>query len=395
LTAVRLTIALCVAEILAMSSFASFPALTPFFFEHWALTGTDAGWINGMFFFGFMLIGPLSTSFTDRVDARNVFLTGCFLAGIGTYGFAFHADDFWSTLPWRFISGAGLGCTYMPGLKLLTDRLPQGDQSRSIAFYTACFSCGSAVSFLAVGQIFLWLDWKSALAAIIVGPPLAIAIILFCTKPLKSANKRAWSQIMNYAPVVRNRFTMGYILGYVVHTWELVAMRSFMLAFLAYSHTLTNAPAWMDVSAITAFAVFLGLPSSVLGNELSLKIGRRRSITIIMILSFIVSCFIGFTAELPFAFVIAVASLYGITITADSSSLTAGAVGSSPLDLRGATMAVHSFLGFTGGMLGPVVAGMVLDSAGGPTATLGWGLMFASVGAVTLLGPFFLRLTRD
>lgn len=348
-----------------------------------------------MFFFGFMLVGPLSTSFTDRVDARNVFLAGCILAGIGAYGFAFYAEDFWSSLPWRFISGAGLGCTYMPGLKLLTDRLPQGDQSRSIAFYTASFSGGSAVSFLAVGQVFLWVDWKTSLAAIIVGPPLAIAIILFFTRPLLATNKRPWSQIMNYAPVVRNRFTMGYILGYVVHTWELVAMRSFMLAFLAYAHMTTNAPAWMDVATITAFAVFLGLPSSVLGNELSLKIGRRRSITIIMIVSFLVSCGIGFTAEMPFAFVVAVASLYGITITADSSSLTAGAVGSSPLDLRGATMAVHSFLGFTGGMLGPVIAGMVLDSAGGPTATLGWGLMFATVGAVTLLGPFFLRMTRD
>ncbi len=392
---VRLTAAICIAEILAMSSFASFPALTPFFFEEWELSGADAGWINGVFFFGFMLVGPLSTSITDRIDARNVFLTGCVLAFIGTYGFAFHADDFWSSLPWRFFSGAGLGCTYMPGLKLLTDRLPEGDQSRSIAFYTACFSAGSALSFLVVGQITLWFTWEIALIAIIAGPPLAFAMTLIYTRPRTLEKKRPWSQIVNYTPVVRNRFTMGYIIGYVCHTWELVAMRSFMLAFLAYSHMLTDAPGWMDVSVITAFAVFLGLPSSILGNELSLKIGRQRSITIIMILTFFVACGIGFTAEMPFAIVVAIASLYGILITADSSSLTAGAVGSAPLDLRGATMAVHSFLGFLGGMLGPVVAGIVLDSAGGPMSTFGWGVMFAAVGLFTLIGPFALRLTKQ
>ncbi|MAZ03203.1 MAG: MFS transporter [Sneathiella sp.] len=391
----RLTLALCIAEIVAMSTFASFPALTPFFFDHWNLSGEDAGWINAAFFFGFTLVGPIVTSMTDRIDARRIFLVGCFMAFVGAYGFAFYADGFLSALPWRFISGAGLGCTYMPGLKLLTDRLPDGDQSRAIAFYTASFSTGSATSFLLVGQVNLWFGWEMAMISAVVGPPIAIAIILLTTTPKRVAAPRPWSQIFSYAPVVTNRFSMGYILAYVCHTWELVAMRSFMLAFLAYSHTLTDAPAWMDVSVITAAAVFLGLPSSVLGNELSLRIGRQRSITLVMIICLFFSFTIGFTAHMPFVFVVAMAALYGVMITADSSSITAGAVGSAPADLRGATMAVHSFLGFGGGMIGPVVAGIVLDQAGGPGSTLGWGLMFISMGAITLLGPFALRLTRN
>ncbi|WP_373084305.1 MFS transporter [Sneathiella sp.] len=395
MSAVRLTVAICLAEILVMSSYASFPALTPFFFDAWGLSGADAGWINGAFFFGFMLVGPLSTSLTDRVDARNIYLAGCCFATIGAYGFAFHATDFWSSLPWRFITGAGLGCSYMPGLKLLTDRLPSGDQSRSIAFYTACFSAGSAISFLVVGQMNLWVDWKTALVSVIAGPPLAATIILFGTTSKIPATRRPWSQIVNYAPVVKNRFTMGYILGYVCHTWELVAMRSFLLAFLAYAHTLTDAPRWMDVSAITAAVVFLGLPASVLGNELSLKVGRQRSITTIMIVCLAFSFTIGFTAGFPFGVVVVMAAIYGILITADSSSLTAGAIGSAPIDLKGGTLAVHSFLGFAGGMLGPVVAGIVLDQAGGPMMTMGWGLMFVSMGAITILGPFALRMTRS
>lgn len=377
-----------------MTPFATFPAMMPFFFDHWSLSGEEAGWINSVFFIGFTLLGPLVTSMTDRIDARRVFLTGSILAMIGAIGFAYFAHDFYSALPWRFLAGAALGCTYMPGLKALTDRLPPGDQSRFIAFYTACFSTGSAVSFLLIGQVQLWLGWEAALVSAILGPPVSIALTLLYTRPKALEQPRTWRQIFNYLPVLRNRFSMGYIIAYACHTWELVTMRSFMVAFLVFAHTLTNAPAWMDVATITAIAVFVGLPASVLGNELSLKIGRQRAITLVMLACLCVSCSIGFLAALPFIVVVIMAILYGFLIAADSSSLTAGAVGNAPAGQRGATMAVHSFLGFTGGIIGPVVAGAVLDRAGGTTSITAWGLVFVSMGAVTLIGPFALRLTR-
>ncbi len=390
----KLTLVLCLAEITAMTPFATFPAMIPFFFDHWSLTGSDAGWINSVFFIGFTLFGPVVTSMTDRIDARRVFLLGSFLAIIGAFGFAYLAHDFYSALPWRFISGAALGCTYMPGLKALTDRLPAGDQSRFIAFYTASFSTGSAVSFLLIGQVHLWFGWEEALISALLGPPISLALTYIFTRPKALEQPRAWAQIFNYLPVLRNRFSMGYIIAYTCHTWELVTMRSFMMAFLAFSHMLTSAPAWMDVSTITAIAVFVGLPASVLGNELSLKIGRQRAITLVVLACLCVSLSIGFMASLPFIIVVVMSVLYGFLIAADSSSLTAGSVGSARPEFRGATMAVHSFLGFSGGIVGPVVAGAVLDHSGGPTSITAWGLLFVSMGAVTLIAPFALRLTR-
>jgi|TARA_R100000005_G_scaffold95557_1_gene77500 MFS family permease len=377
-----------------MTPFATFPAMTPFFFDYWSLSGKDAGWINSVFFIGFTLVGPAVTSMTDRIDARRVFLIGSILAFIGAYGFAYLAHDFSSALPWRFISGAALGCTFMPGLKALTDRLPIGDQSRSIAFYTASFSTGSAVSFLLIGQVHIWFGWEAAMVSAMFGPPVSLAITLLFTRAKALEQPRPWSQIFNYAPVLTNRFSMGYIIAYICHTWELVTMRSFMLAFLAFSHMLTGAPAWMDVATITAVAVFVGLPASILGNELSLKIGRQRAITFVMFGCLFFSFSIGFMADMPFIIVVAMAIMYGFMIAADSSSLTAGSVGSAPMELRGATMAVHSFLGFGGGIIGPVVAGSVLDNTGGTSSITAWGLMFISMGAVTLIGPLALRLTR-
>ncbi len=394
MTPARLTIFYCIAEVLAMTSFSSFPALTPYFFDHWGLSGTEAGWINGAFFFGFTTFGLLSTTLTDRVDARRIVLFGNVVAVIGAYGFAFHADDFSSALPWRFISGAAMACTYMPGLKMLTDRLPEAAQSRAIAFYTACFSTGSAVSFLLIGQVNTWIGPDAALISAALGPPLALILMLVVSSPKAHHSPRSWRQLLNLKPVLINRKTMGYVGAYFCHSWELMAMRSFVVAFLTFAQSKSGAPVWMDVSIIAAVVIFMGLPSSVLGNELSLRIGRQRAISLIMLTAFAISAVLGFSAELPFVLVALLAILYGVFVTADSSSITSGAIASAPLELKGSTMAVHSFIGFSGAMVGPVAAGFVLDSTGGHESVSAWGLTYLSMGAIAIFGPLALRLTR-
>jgi len=377
-----------------MTAFATFPALTPYYFDNWHLSGAEAGWINGAFFLGFTMVGVVASTLTDRIDARRVVLVGGVTAFIGAFGFAQLASDFWSALPWRFVSGAALACTYMPGLKLLTDRIEAPEQSRFIAFYTACFSAGSALSFLLIGQMNTWLGIEAAVYSAVIGPPIAIFILLNWTGAQINQTPRSWRQLLNFKVVLRNRRTMGYVITYFCHTWELMAMRTFLVAFLAFAHSQTNAPAWMDISVIAAMIIFLGLPSSILGNELSLKIGRQRAITLIMGLALVTAAGLGFTANLPFALVVLVAAIYGFLVTADSSSITSGAVLSASSENRGVTMAVHSLIGFSGAFAGPVVAGIVLDFGGGHESLIAWGFMYLSVGLISLGGPLALRMTR-
>jgi MFS family permease len=391
---VRLIFFLCLAEILAMTPFATFPALTPHFFDAWAIGGSEAGWINGIFFLGFTLFGLFASTLTDRVDARRIVLFGIVLSIIGAAGFAAYAVDFETALPWRFMSGAALACCYMPGLKLLTDRLPIQNQPRAIAFYTACFSTGSAVSFLLVGQVNTWFGAETAIYSALVGPPFALLITVSLTRAKAHMSPRHWRQLLNFKPVLSNKKTMGYVIAYFCHSWELMAMRSFVVAFLTFAHLQSDAPVWMDVSIIASIVIFMGLPSSVMGNELALRIGRPKAIILIMMCGFVMSVLLGFSASWPFSIVAALAIIYGVFVTADSSSLTSGSVISSPIDLKGSTMAVHSFIGFTGAMLGPVVAGMALEAGGGHESSMAWGLTFISMGFVSLIGPFALRMSR-
>ena len=85
--------------------------------------------------------------------------------------------------------------------------------------------------------------------------------------------------------------------------------------------------------------------------------------------------------------------VYGFIVWLDSSSLTAGAAGTADPARRGATLAVHSTLGYAGGFVGPLMIGIILDLAGG-MSQLAWGLAFLAVAVLMLLALIVFRAIR-
>ena len=86
-------------------------------------------------------------------------------------------------------------------------------------------------------------------------------------------------------------------------------------------------------------------------------------------------------------------TIYGIVIWLDSSSLTAGTAGTAEPSRRGATLAVHSMLGYAGGFVGPLLVGWVLDLSGG-MSQVGWGMSFLSVAVLMVLALITFWLIR-
>jgi MFS family permease len=186
---------------------------------------------------------------------------------------------------------------------------------------------------------------------------------------------------------------MGYTLAYMVHNFELFGFRSWLVVFLAFNASLQpGGTAPLAPASFAALVVLLALPASVSGNEIALRFGRRRVVCAIMLLSALVAGGLGFLVGLPFPLLAALCLIYGVTVMADSSPITAGTVAEALPGLRGTTMAVHACVGFLGSFLGPLVFGMVLDLAGGRERVLSWGLAFATMGSVVALGPVFVLL---
>ena len=385
MTGPALAIAMCAAEVLGMLGFSTFPALIPAFEAEWGLSKTDSGWISGLYFAGYVAIVPVLTSLTDHIDPKRVILVSLVVGAAGSLGFALWADGFWTAVLFRCLQGAGLAGTYMPGLKALSDQTEgSAHQSRYVAFYTSAFGIGAALSYIAAGEITALADWRWAFAASAIGAAAAFGIIVVALAPSRPVAAAHAAHFLDFRPVLRNRTAMRYILGYAGHNWELFAMRSWMVAFLVFAQGGAGDTETRIATVIAALATLLGVPASIVGNEFAVRMGRRRWILMITGASMAMSVVIGYTAGISWGLAVALSLIYGVLATGDSAALTAGTVGAAEPGQRGATLAMHSFIGFMGGIVGPPAFGAVLDAVGRDSVA-GWGVAFLAVGFGSLL----------
>jgi MFS family permease len=357
----------------------------------WQLTATQAGLIAGAYAIGYMIAVPVLTALTDRFDARGILLIGSLISGLATIAFGVFADGFISAALLWAVAGAGFGGAYMPGLKALTDRLPAGDISRNVTFYTASFSIGVGLSFLLSQIIADSFGWRTAFVLTGLGPLPMIATCLLLA-PFKP--QPAPGHPLDFRPVLRNRTALGYILGYGAHCFELYGLRAWLVVFWTFVTARHPENTWLGPIAISVIVTVLSLPASILGNEAALRFGRHRAVTVVMIVSAATALAIGASASSSPYLLLPLLLLYGVTVPADSGALTAGMSASAVPAQRGATMALHSAVGFGLSALGAWAVGVALDAAGGPSNPTGWLWAFAVLAAGVLLGPLALWWSR-
>jgi MFS family permease len=395
----HLLIVICAAQVLSMLPFAGWPVLIGVLQGEWGLTNTQAGMIGGVYFVGYVSAVLVLVSLTDMLDPRIVYVFSALAAASGAAAFAGLAGGFYSAAIAWSVAGIGLAGTYMPGLQILNSRLDTARRVRYVAWYTATFSIGTGVSFLAAGalsDVFTW-PWVFALLA---AGPLAAAVLVFAfIAPLERAAFSTFNRHpLDLRPVLQNRAAIGYIIGYTGHSFELFAFRTWiflLIVLVAEDNGLQLSPS--NAAAIAGAFSFIGMASSVFGAWLALRLGRDRVLSVIMAGSVVIGLAAGGAALVSFALFAVVACLYNIFIMLDSGALTAAVVEVSREGARGATLAAHSFFGFMGAAVGPSAVGLMLDLGGGQTTYAGWMLAFAMMAtgsAVALLGRVAMNRLR-
>jgi len=390
---VTLLVTLCIAQVLAMTSFANFAALLPDFMVLWDLSNTEAGWIGGIYYAGYVLAVPVLVGMTDSVDAKRIYVFSIGVGVVASLGYAVLAEGFWSAMVFRFLSGIALAGTYMPGLQILNDRLSEDDRQRTLPWYLSAFSLGTAASFYMTGWFGARFEWPLVFLLAGIAQLACLILVLTTVSPRKpNVLKSSDRHPLDFRPVFTNRVAVAYIWGYTGHTYELFAYRAWIVAFLVFAAAVSGTAIGSEaIAGYAAVFSLVGMPASVLGAHLALRHDRRQTVSVVMGVSVITGCSLGFLGAAPFMVVVLIAGLYSGFIMGDSAALTGGTVAAARAGERGATLAMHSVWGFSGGFLGPLVVGVVLDLAGGRQSIQGWGLAFIAMAGGSALALVGLR----
>jgi MFS family permease len=387
-----LVVAMCIGQVGNLLPHVAVPAvMAQHLMPQWDLSGSEAGAMASAFSFGYMLAVPLLATATDRLDARGVLLAGSLLSGLATIAFGVFARGLWSAIPLWGLAGIGFAGAYMPGLKALTDRLPPGEASRSITFYTASYSFGVGLSFLVSQVVADRFGWRTAFLVTGLGP---LAMVAACLAMAPAKPPPTNRRLLDLRPVFRNRPALGYVFGYGAHCFELYGMRTWIVAFWTFVVAHNGGAAILSPVAVSVLVTVLAMPASIFGNEAAIRFGRHRAIAAVQVASATMLILLGLSTTLSPALLLALVVVHAVTINGDSGALTSGMSGAAEPAFRGATMALHSSVGFGTSAIAGWAVGAALDVAGGPLSATAWSASFAVLAAGILTGPLFLWWSR-
>jgi predicted MFS family arabinose efflux permease len=395
----RLVALVCAAQVLVQIGAFFWPALLPGLTARWGLSNSEAGWITASFYAAYMLSVPVLVTLTDRIDAKLVYLAGVAMTVCGHVSFGLFADGFWSALAARALAGVGWAGTYMTGLKLLADVVDGKLMSRAAAGHAASIGISGALSFGCASLIADAASWRAAFVA--GGASAALAWLLVALAVPRRAHAphatKSDEMLFDFRPVLRNRSAMAYAIVYGIHTLEMNALRGWGVAFLGFvaARADTSAPWFSPAATLTALGL-LGTAASIAGNEIAIYLGRRRLICVALIASIVCAALLGFIGSTSYLLAVVLLMVYGPLVWLDSSSLTAGTAGTAEPGRRGATLAVHSMLGYAGGFIGPLAIGWTLDLAGGMSPQ-SWAAAFAMIAVLNALAllAFWIMRPRE
>jgi len=396
----RWLLTLCLAQCFIMLVFINYSAILPLLVQEWGMNNTMAGSIFSVYQFGYIASGMILSALTDRLNTKHIFIASVLWSGTANLLFALYAHDYMSAMVLRAITGIGMGGTYMPGLKLVAERFAPHERGRAVGIYVGSLLFGASLSLAVTGAVASLAGWRMAFIVCSVGVYIGALLSLLVFRGYRRVVHRAEGTGFR-KEIVKNKPAFLLILGYGSHMWEMYGMRSWLAPFFTASligHGMSrgNATGWAATGA--AIVVGVGTISTVITGTLSDRLGRTKTITLVMCASAVISFFFGWLINVSPFVTFAVGLIYGYITAAESPVFSTGLTELVAPAFLGTAMGMQSLIGYSFGMISPTVFGWALDLCKGwqplPGITVDWWIAFATAGAGALTGPIFMYLLR-
>jgi MFS family permease len=341
---------LAVAELLAMAPWFSASAVSPALARAWQLSPTGGGtaWLTISVQLGFVAGALVSAMLTlaDRWSARRLVAGSAALAALATLGVAM-APTAGIGMSCRLLTGAALAGVYPPGMKIVAGWFREG-RGFAIGTLVGALTLGSATPHLVRWAVPLE-AWKIVLVIAAAGALAGGLLVLVVPNDGPYAGPSpafSWSA----APrLLKDRATLLANLGYLGHMWELYAMWTWIVVFIASSERARRG-ADADVTAGAALVTFAVVGSGAIGcwmgGKYADRVGRTLVTSVAMAVSGTCAIVVGLLFGSPLALLLPLLLVWGISVVADSAQFSAAVSELAPPDYVGTALTLQTSMGF-------------------------------------------------
>ena len=344
------------------------------------ISKSNLGWVAAVFmiFMAFMQVPCGMVS--DRFGRRPLVFCGIFIFAAGVLLLSF-SSSFVSLLVARAISGSGAAIFFQTSVTMVGDIYSFRERGKGMGIIAAATGLGTVCGYSAgglLGEYYGW-RWVFLLLALFSFLVALISLLLYETRPIAS-EKHCARKLLNLSfDLFRTRTIVFATIICMLCNMAAIGA-SYVLPFFALDSSISTATTgllfipYAITSSLGASAS--GIVSDIVGRKLPLVIVTFVSGLALMALSHVPG------TALVITVVFALVGLcFGPVITLTSTILADEVVGTDSRIL-GTTMGTFNMIRWSGGALGPVLGGILLDIYGA-------GVSFAVMSLLILISAVF------
>ena len=346
----------------------------PQFAQSFGVGATASSVVVSAFAFFRLVFAPAGGRLIARLGERPVYLLGLVIVAVSTGATAF-AQSYWQLLVFRGLGGIGSVMFTVSAVALLVRLAPPSIRARVSSAYASAFligGIGGPVFGGVLGNLGLRVPFLVYAVALLVAA--ALVAVLLGGASLRPPEGAAVLPVMTAREGWRDSAYRASVFSGFANGWANFGVRNAILPLFAV-FAIVNEP-WVAGMALAVFAAGNAVGLTVAGR-FSDRVGRKPFIITGLVVSGVATAVTGFATNLPVLVLLSVVAGVGAgTLNPAQQASLADVVGRERNG--GPALAAFQMSADSGAILGPIVAGLLIDNGSYPLA-------FGVTGLITLL----------
>lgn len=336
----------------------SLPVLFPIFRSEFSLNYAQLGLIATGSLIALGLLQLPASLFVKWIARKTLLGVGFLLTSITTF-LTGTAYSFQTLFLWQLLSGVSESTYHPMATSIIASRFPKEKIGGAMGIHISGGSIGGIVGPILTVFLVALLDWRSGLYIIAI-PSLAmgIAVIFLLTDEKATGAPQPFRLAVDALSNLRDRRVTAILATSAAGTFGIGSIRSFTSAYLVSERNASL----IQSGTLYSLMVAGGLVGSVVFGYLSDRLPRK---TVLATLFFLFSVSV-FMLAFPSSLAVLATLLFvvGATVFGTVPILQAMIISSTKPELQDAILGVYFTSDFVFLGLGPLITGMLIDTAG-------------------------------